>query len=132
MDYTQWARDTFCHDLYATEQTGIEIDHAEPGHAVCSMVITPQHKNALGQVMGGALFTLADFTFAVASNTDKAPTVSLHAGISYLGKATGDKLTATARCIKEGRSTCFYTVDITDSNNHAVAAVTIDGFIKRP
>jgi len=36
--------------------------------AICSLTLEAKHKNALGAVMGGVYFTLADFAFAVASN----------------------------------------------------------------
>ena len=37
------------------------------------MPLEKKHKNALDQVMGGAIFSLADFTLAVALNFDKDP-----------------------------------------------------------
>ena len=48
------------------------------------MEIKDFHKNALDGVQGGAIFTLADFAFAVASNQDGAATVSLSNNITCL------------------------------------------------
>ena len=128
MDDTQWARDTFCHDLFATEQTGIVIDHAEPGHAVCSVTLTPQHKNAMGQVMGGALFTMADFAFAVASNQVHKPTVAQHVSINFLSGTRGTRLFARAKCKKDGKTTCVYNIDITDDLGRDVAQFIGTGY----
>ena len=58
----------FYKDLFASKQTGVIIDEMREGYAKCSFEILPHHKNAYGTVMGGAIFTLADFAVAVASN----------------------------------------------------------------
>ena len=65
------ARKIFSKDLYATELSGIEIDDIGKDYAKCSMKLTEKHKNAYGGIMGGAIYTLADFAFAVASNYEK-------------------------------------------------------------
>lgn len=67
------ARARFAGDRYATEVTGCEIAAVTPGYARCRMAITPAHRNALGIVMGGAIFTLADFTFAVPVFPTRSP-----------------------------------------------------------
>ena len=77
--------------------------------------------------MGGAIFTLADFTFAVASNFNAQQTVSVTSQINYTGMAKGEKLIAEAKVIKDGRSTCLYEIIITDDKETQVAFVTITG-----
>ena len=54
----------FKDDVYATQVTGIVIDACGPNYAKCSLALESKHRNAAGQVMGGVLFTLADFAFA--------------------------------------------------------------------
>lgn len=93
------------------------------------MQLTEIHRNALGAVMGGAIFTLADFAFAVASNWNKSPQVSLNASINFLGRAKGDKLIARAQKIKEGRTTCYYEVKVSDESGNQVAHMTSGGFV---
>lgn len=122
-------REIFAKDVYATDTTGIYIESASHGHSVCSMDIRPGLLNANGFVMGGALFTLADFAFAVASNYDKMCAVSVTSQISYLTVAKGKKVTAEAVCVREGRNVCFYDVIITDDLGREVAKVTITGHI---
>lgn len=121
------ARDFFYKDLYATKLSGIQIDEVSEHYAKCTMKITENHKNAYGGVMGGAIFTLADFTFAVASNFNAPQTVSVTSQINYTGMAKGEKLIAEARVIKDGRSTCLYEIIITDDKETQVAFVTITG-----
>ena len=95
----------FADDRFATEN-GAVIEEIKDKYAKCSVEITDSHRNAMGAVMGGVYFMLADFAFAVAANWEKMGCVSLHADISFLGTVKGKKLIATAVCIKEGnRST---------------------------
>ena len=126
----KWARETFANDRFATEAAGVVIEEAGDKICRCSMKITPIHKNAAGGVMGGAIFTLADLTFAVAANFGGRMTVSISSNISFIGVCKGETLLSTARCIKSGRSTCFYEIEISDDLGNKVAIVTITGFIK--
>lgn len=123
------AREYFKDDRYATKLTGIEIDEIGNGYAKVSCKVTPAHLNARGVVMGGVLFTMADFVFAVAANCGSQEVVSLQDQISYLSPAKGDMLYAEARCIKGGRSTCLYEVNVTDNTGRKIAYVTVSGFV---
>lgn len=123
-------RSIFEHDRFATEN-GAVIDAVAEGYAKCSLTLTERHKNAAGGIMGGVPFMLADFTFAVATNHEVMRTVSLSANIAFLGMAHGEKLIAEARCVKSGRSTCYYVVSIKDELAHPVAEVTFTGFHKQ-
>lgn len=123
-------RGRFAADKFATEAAGIVIEKAGPCYAECSMKIKPFHLNAAGGVMGGAIFTLADFCFAVAANNDResGSAVSLSSSVSFVGKAKGTALVGEAKCMKSGRSTCLYTVEIHDDLGNKVAFVTVNGF----
>ena len=81
-----------------------------------------------GIIMGGAIFTLADFAFAVASNHEKLGTVSLNANITFLRASKGDKLIATAECVRDGRTTCYYRVSVTDNTGALIAEITTSGY----
>ena len=123
-------RATFAADRFATEAAGCEIRLAEPGHAICAMTLHPHHLNAAGTPQGGAIFTVADFAFAVAVNAfAEQVTVSLQHGITFLAPARGKEIVAEARCVRSGRSTCFYTVTISDELGTAVAHMTVNGFV---
>ena len=104
------------------------IEEVGDHSATCSLVITDSHRNAMGAVMGGVYFMLADFAFAVAANWEKMGCVSLRSDISFLGSAKGDKLIAKAACVKEGRTTACYRVDITDDLGNLTATVTVTGY----
>ena len=114
-------------DRFAAE-IGAVIEEVGDHSATCSLMITDFHRNAMGAVMGGVYFTLADFTFAVAANWEKMGCVSLHSDISFLSAAKGKKLIAKAICVKDGRSTACYRVDVTDDLENLTATVTITGY----
>ena len=77
--------------------------------------------------MGGATFTLADYTFAVSSNFNQPQTVSVTSQINFIGMAKGKKLISESHLIKDGRTTCLYGIDITDDLGTKIAYVTISG-----
>ena len=58
----------FKNDRFAT-RAGAELVEMSEGHAVVEMRLTPDHWNALDSVQGGAIFTLADFAFAIAATS---------------------------------------------------------------
>lgn len=121
------AREFFGGDLYATKMTGIQIDEIGEHYACCSLEITRNHQNAYGGVMGGVVFTLADYTFAVSSNFNQPKTVSVTSQINFIGMAKGKRLISKSTLIKDGRSTCLYGIDISDELGTKVAFVTITG-----
>ena len=121
------AREFFSHDRYATEASGITIEEVGENHSVCRMPIGPIHKNAVGGVMGGAVYTLCDFAFAVATNSPEHHTVTAVSQISYMSLVKGDVLTATADMIKDGRRICFFQVTVTDNLGTLVAIANTTG-----
>lgn len=123
-------RKVFRDDLFATEAAGITIEDARPGYARCEMELKRHHRNAMGAVMGGAIFTLADLVGAVASNygKERPDTVALHADITFLSTAKGSRLIAEANCVKAGRTASLYDISITDDLGTKVARASINGF----
>ena len=85
------ARAFFSGDVYATELSGITIEEVGERLVRCAMPVTPMHRNAAGAVMGGAIFTLADFAFAALTNGRGKVTVAQQVSINYLTAAKGTK-----------------------------------------
>ena len=123
----QEAQELFRNDRFATNNGAI-IEELNDETCVCSMEITDIHRNALGGVMGGAIFTLADYAFAIASNNDHRPTVALDVNIHFLSAAKSGRLTARSRCVKSGRTTIIYEVMVTDENGKDIAMFIGTGF----
>lgn len=130
MDYKQEAEKIFSNDIFATKQAGIIIDEVDINYAKCSMPITPSHLNAAGTVMGGAIYTLADFCYSVAANAGNPVTVTLNSTVNFISAAKSDILYAEAKCVKSGRSICFYDVRVYDDSDKTVATVCASGFRK--
>jgi acyl-CoA thioesterase len=122
------AREFFAADRYATEATGIEIVAVGEHYAKCELKIEGHHKNAVGHVMGGVMFTMADFVFAVATNFDApSPTVTVTSNICYLASPRGNTLYGEAKLLKDGKRNCFYEITITDDTGTTAAIVTVSG-----
>ena len=129
MSRLEEAREFFKADIFATQTTGIVIEEVADGYARCSLETEEKHMAAHHHVMGGALFTMADFAFAVAANgfAEKI-TVSQHVSMTFLSPAKGRELLAEARCLKAGRTTCLYQVDVRDELGTYVAHGEVNGF----
>jgi acyl-CoA thioesterase len=130
---THKAQDVFQHDRFATEATGIRVDEVREDYARCLLTLEAKHRNAMGAIMGGVMFTLADLAFAIAANNhclaNNQPLqwVSLNSSIHYLGQTQGNTLVAETICVKQGSSTCVYTISIHDENDKPIAIVTTTG-----
>ena len=122
------AREVFAKDLYATKLSGCVIEEVGENYSRCSMKLCEDHRNAYGGIMGGCIYTLADFAFAVASNFGREKlTVSLTGQASFLSMSKGSVLYAETRLIKDGRTNCFYEVMITDDCGKNIAVVYFTG-----
>lgn len=126
-DTLESAREFFYKDKFAVN-TGITLDEITEDEAVCSLDVTDEHKNAYGGVMGGVIFTLADFAFAVLSNQIHQLTVAQQVDIHYLSAPKGNKLIAKATCRKSGRTSSIVNVDISDDTGRDVAQFICTGF----
>lgn len=123
------AKSIFYGDKYASQVTGVEILDADVGYSKVALKLDERHMNAVGQVMGGVYFTIADYAFAIASNFKQNPTVTQTSQIAFLAPVKGDTIFAEAMKIRSGRTTCFYKIIITDSTGEQIAYVTTTGFI---
>lgn len=121
------ARSIFMKDTYAMCTTGIQIEEVGEKYAKCSLGLDDRHRNATGQIMGGAVYTLADFTFAVAANFKQNVTVTTVSQISYLGPVKGDILYSESKLIKDGKRNCFYQIMVTDNLGTEIATVSVNG-----
>jgi acyl-CoA thioesterase len=107
-------------DLFASH-CGIELIEVGPGWAKTSMRIEPYHYNAARTVHGGAIFTLADFAFAVASNSHGTLAMGINTSVSFVKAATKGTLYAEAREQALNPKLASYLVRITDDDDAVVA-----------
>ncbi len=102
-------------------RSGIELVSLAPGCARAEMRVQPHHLNAVGSVQGGAIFTLADFAFAAASNSHGTVAVAINVNISFLKAVTTGLLIAEARELTRGHRLGTYTVEVKDEQGDLVA-----------
>jgi acyl-CoA thioesterase len=110
----------FKQDQFAAH-AGVELLTAGPGHATAKMSLQPRHLNGLKTVHGGAIFTLADFTFAAACNSYGTMAVALDVSIVFIKAATTGTLWAEAREASKNFKVGLYLVDIKDDQGDLVA-----------
>ncbi|MCP4288335.1 MAG: hydroxyphenylacetyl-CoA thioesterase PaaI [Gammaproteobacteria bacterium] len=104
---------------------GIKLQQVEPGYCQVSLVVTSDMLNAAGITHGGVTFALADFAFAVASNSYGKAAVALTAQINYpAASRMGDRLTAEAREASKTGRTGLYNVEVRNADNNLVALFT--------
>jgi acyl-CoA thioesterase len=107
-------------DVFA-RHTGVKLLEVSPGRARVKMEIGEQHLNSHRTVHGGAIFTLADTAFALASNSHGIPAAAITAQISYLTAARSGVLYAEAEEFARNPKLASYTVQVTDENGEKIA-----------
>ncbi|WP_036682887.1 PaaI family thioesterase [Pelobacter seleniigenes] len=113
--------DFFSANDHFASHCGIELLEAQPGRAKARMAIQPFHLNGAGTVHGGAIFTLADFVFAVASNSSGQLALAIDTHISFIKAARGGTLYGEASELSVNRRLGQYQVRITDQDQQLVA-----------
>ena len=125
---TETARRVFSRDRYA-ELSGIDIVEAAEGYCKARMHIEDKHLNSVDVVHGGALFTLADLAFAVASNSRGQVALAINAHITYLQAARAGVLYAVATEVDQPKKLGAYEVVVSDQNDRVIA--TFSGMVYR-
>jgi acyl-CoA thioesterase len=103
------------------ERSNVELLSVSPGHATAKMVLHPHHQNGLKTIQGGAIFTLADFAFAAASNSHGTVAVALNVSITFMKAATTGTLWAEAREVSKNFKVGSYAVEVKDDQGDLVA-----------
>jgi acyl-CoA thioesterase len=100
------------------------------GEAVAEMVVSEKHLNGVDIIQGGALFTLADFAFAAASNSYGRIAVAANASMQFFKGVSAGKLTATAKEYSLGRTLATYVVEVVDDKGNKIALYNGTAFLK--
>jgi len=106
--------------VYARD-AGIVLLETAPGKARVKMEVTEKHLNSHGTVHGGAIFTLADTAFAVASNSHGIPAAAINAHISFMKSLSAGMLYAEAEEFSLNPRLATYTVRVTDQEGNRIA-----------
>ena len=109
---------------------GVRLLDVRPGYAVTEMEVTDNHLNGVDRVQGGAIFTLADYAFAAASNSEGIPTLGININITYFKSPSGKKIRAVASEISVQNRIGGYKVDIFDDDGTLIACFSGLGYRK--
>ncbi len=95
---------------------GLQLIDIREGYAKVEMVFTDDLGNMFGMAHGGAVFSLIDAAFEVASNSHGTMAVALNMNINYLASpAKGAVITAEAREVNQTKKTAAYDIRAVDN-----------------
>lgn len=100
---------------------GIEMLDYGPGHARARMDLRSEHLNSAGTAHGGAIFSLADAVFSVASNSHQTLALAINVSISFFKAARSGTLFAEGREVSLNPRLATYLIEVKDHEGHAVA-----------
>lgn len=92
---------------------GIVTTKIEKGYAEAELELRPEHLNSSGIIHGGVMLTLADVVTGSATVSFGYQAVTSSGEYHYLAPGKGlEKVTATARCLKSGRTLMVFDVEV--------------------
>lgn len=95
---------------YFAGMVGMTVSLVEPGHSICHLEITPRHLNAGGVLHGGAQYTLADTSMALAvlaGLEDGLDCATLEVKMTYIKAVSKGSVTCETRVISQGNRIAF-------------------------
>jgi acyl-CoA thioesterase len=106
----------------ASQTAGMRIEAVAPGYARMSMTLLPQMMNGHDIAHGGAIFALADSSFAFACNSRNVASVAQQCSITYISPGRpGEKLVAECKESNLTGRYGIYDVTITGGDGRTVA-----------
>lgn len=101
---------------------GLKLLDVQTGYAKLQMVFSQDLENMFGMAHGGAVFSLIDAAFEVASNSHGTMAVALNMNINYLASpAKRVKITAEAKEISRTNKTAAYDIRAVDEEGKLLA-----------
>jgi acyl-CoA thioesterase len=109
-------------DDEASKALGMVLESVGEGVATLSMVVRDDMVNGHDICHGGLIFSLADSTFAFACNSQNQVAVASSCSIDYVSPAyRGDRLTASAAMLHQGKRAGIYDVQVMNQEGRLVA-----------
>jgi uncharacterized protein (TIGR00369 family) len=102
----------------------IQTEALGEGSARLSVPVEPHLKNSLGTAHGGLIMSLLDVALCTAARTlhpDSLGVITIDLSTSFIGGATGSRLLAEARVLKDGRSMIFVEGEAKNEDGSLVA-----------
>jgi uncharacterized protein (TIGR00369 family) len=102
----------------------IQTEELGEGSARLSLPIEPHLANSLGTAHGGVIMSLLDVALCTAARTlhpDSMGVITIDLSASFIGGASGARLFADARVLKDGRSMSFVEAEAKNGDGSLVA-----------
>lgn len=124
MEHLDKLREKFAREDRHAQRLGIELLELSAGYARVGMAVKEDMTNFHGITHGGAVFTLADSAFALASNSHGISAVALTVSIDYLAMtAPGDYLVAVAEEVQRSRKVSNYNIRVLNREEKVIAVM---------
>ena len=120
MDTIEKIKEYFLNDKYAMS-LGFNIESGEPGKSIVKVELNENLLNGVGIPHGGLIYSLCDFSGAVATNAHGFVSLSIDCSITYLNQAKGKFLIAKAKEINRSRRISHITMDVYDELDTYIA-----------
>jgi len=115
---------TLTKDRFA-QLMGVKLEALGKAYAKVWLEVEEKHLNGVDIVQGGVLFALADFAFALASNSHGVTAVGIESSISFFKPTYSGKLYAKAT--EKYRSKSLGAYDVTISNEQGIVVAIFHG-----
>jgi acyl-CoA thioesterase len=111
---------------------GMEVLDVGLGHAKVRMRISEKIFNAADMVHGGALFTLADYAFALAANSGEDIGIAISATMHFIHPAKQGFLYAECREVSRNKRMGTYAATVTDDAGQTMTTFQGLAYYKAP
>jgi len=101
---------------------GLKIVEFSKGYAKIQADIKDEYLNAANVIHGGFLFSLADYAFALSSNSHNNLSLALNANIMFQKAVSKGKLIAVAKELTSNKKIATYEVKIYDEDANLIAS----------
>ena len=124
-------RDFFSTRDRFAKYVGIEIVEVSKGRAKVKLNLRKEHLNGVNIVHGAVLFALADYAFAIASNSHGQVALAINATISFLKAVSSGIIYAEAVELSRNPKLATYKIDVFHDSGDILAIFQGTVYIKR-
>jgi acyl-CoA thioesterase len=104
------------------QKLGLKLVDLDYGYSLVEMSLSGEMENVFGMAHGGAIFSLIDEAFEVASNSHGTVSVALSMNVTYVSPPSeGDTLFAEAKEISKSNRVATYDIRVKNHNESLIA-----------
>ena len=104
------------------KKMGLKLVEVDSGYSLVEMKFTEDMENVFGMAHGGAIFSLIDEAFEVASNSHGTVAVALSMSVTYVSSPKkGDTLFAEGREVSRSNRVATYSIQVKTDGGDLIA-----------